>query len=121
DDGWILRNDIIWAKPNAMPESVTDRLSTRHEHVFMFSKARVSGPDVAQMSDPDAAWLAALIDGEGTVTIGKTKRSESNDAHADIYSVCLSVANTSMPLLEKAARLMGDSLPRLNNVGVNRP
>lgn len=38
DDGWTLRNDIIWAKPNAMPESVTDRLSTRHEHVFMFSK-----------------------------------------------------------------------------------
>lgn len=37
-DGWILRNDIIWAKPNAMPESVTDRLSNRHEHVFMFSK-----------------------------------------------------------------------------------
>lgn len=37
-DGWILRNDIIWAKPNAMPESVTDRLSTRHEHVFMLSK-----------------------------------------------------------------------------------
>jgi DNA modification methylase len=38
DDGWILRNDIIWAKPNAMPESVTDRMSNRHEHVFMFSK-----------------------------------------------------------------------------------
>jgi len=39
DDGWILRNDIIWAKPNAMPESVTDRLSTKHEHLFMFSKS----------------------------------------------------------------------------------
>lgn len=38
DDGWILRNDIIWAKPNGMPESVTDRLSTKHEHVFMLSK-----------------------------------------------------------------------------------
>jgi site-specific DNA-methyltransferase (cytosine-N4-specific) len=38
DDGWLLRNDIIWAKPNAMPESVTDRMSNRHEHVFMFSK-----------------------------------------------------------------------------------
>ena len=38
DDGWILRNDIIWHKPNAMPESVTDRLSKRHEHLFMFSK-----------------------------------------------------------------------------------
>ena len=40
DDGWTLRNDIIWAKPNAMPESVTDRLSNRHEHLFMFSKSR---------------------------------------------------------------------------------
>lgn len=40
DDGWILRNDIIWHKPNAMPESVTDRLSNRHEHLFMFSKSR---------------------------------------------------------------------------------
>lgn len=39
DDGWILRNEIIWSKPNAMPESVTDRLSTRHEHLFMFSKS----------------------------------------------------------------------------------
>jgi DNA modification methylase len=39
DDGWTLRNDIIWSKPNAMPESVTDRLSTRHEHLFMLSKS----------------------------------------------------------------------------------
>lgn len=40
DDGWILRNDIIWAKSNGMPEAVQDRLSTKHEHVFMFSKKR---------------------------------------------------------------------------------
>lgn len=39
DDGWILRNAIVWHKPNAMPESVTDRLSTRHEMLFMFSKS----------------------------------------------------------------------------------
>ena len=38
DDGWILRNEIIWAKPNGMPESVTDRLAGKHEHLFMFSK-----------------------------------------------------------------------------------
>lgn len=38
DDGWILRNDIVWHKPNAMPESVTDRLSGNYEHVFLFSK-----------------------------------------------------------------------------------
>ncbi|MCX2931369.1 site-specific DNA-methyltransferase [Mycobacterium sp. CVI_P3] len=40
DDGWILRNAIIWHKPNAMPESVQDRLSGRYEHVFMFSKSQ---------------------------------------------------------------------------------
>lgn len=40
DDGWILRNDIIWAKPNGMPESVTDRLSTKHEHLFLLAKSR---------------------------------------------------------------------------------
>jgi site-specific DNA-methyltransferase (cytosine-N4-specific) len=38
DDGWILRNAIIWHKPNAMPESVRDRLSCRHELVFLFAK-----------------------------------------------------------------------------------
>ena len=40
DDGWILRNEIIWSKPNGMPESVTDRLASKHEHVFMLSKSR---------------------------------------------------------------------------------
>lgn len=39
DDGWVLRNEIIWAKPNAMPESVTDRLSNRHEHLFLLTKS----------------------------------------------------------------------------------
>jgi DNA modification methylase len=39
DDGWILRNDIIWAKANGMPSSVKDRLSNRHEHLFLFSKS----------------------------------------------------------------------------------
>lgn len=38
DDGWILRNDIIWSKTNCMPESVTDRFAGRHEHLFMLSK-----------------------------------------------------------------------------------
>lgn len=39
DDGWIVRNDIVWHKPNAMPESVTDRLSTRWEHLFLLAKS----------------------------------------------------------------------------------
>lgn len=40
DDGWILRSDIIWAKPNPMPESVTDRPTKAHEYVFLFAKSQ---------------------------------------------------------------------------------
>lgn len=39
DDGWILRSDIIWHKPSGMPESVTDRPTRSHEHVFLFAKS----------------------------------------------------------------------------------
>ena len=39
DDGWILRQDIIWAKPNPMPESVTDRCTKSHEYLFLLSKS----------------------------------------------------------------------------------
>ena len=38
-DGWYLRNDIIWNKPNCQPESVKDRLTVSHEYLFMFSKS----------------------------------------------------------------------------------
>lgn len=38
-DGWYLRADIIWAKPNPMPESVTDRPTKAHEYIFLLSKA----------------------------------------------------------------------------------
>lgn len=40
DDGWVLRNAIVWHKPNAMPESVVDTFSTKHEQLFLFSKSR---------------------------------------------------------------------------------
>lgn len=38
DEGWICRNDVVWSKPNPMPESVTDRRSTKFEYVFHFVK-----------------------------------------------------------------------------------
>lgn len=39
-DGWFLRAEIIWEKPNAMPESVNDRVTRAHSTIFMFSKSR---------------------------------------------------------------------------------
>lgn len=37
--GWIIRNDIIWSKSNAMPSSVTDRMNTTHEHLYLLAKS----------------------------------------------------------------------------------
>lgn len=39
NDGWYLRQDIIWHKPNPMPESVTDRCTKSHEYIFLLSKS----------------------------------------------------------------------------------
>jgi DNA modification methylase len=39
EDGWYLRSDIIWAKPNPMPESVADRPTKSHEYIFLLSKS----------------------------------------------------------------------------------
>ena len=39
-DGWYLRQDIIWHKPNPMPESVKDRCTKAHEYIFLLSKSK---------------------------------------------------------------------------------
>jgi len=39
-DGWYLRSEVIWSKPNGMPESVGDRPTCSHEHLFLLSKSR---------------------------------------------------------------------------------
>ena len=51
-DGWYLRSDIIWAKPNPMPESVTDRPTKAHEYLFLLSKSARYYYDAAAISEP---------------------------------------------------------------------
>ncbi|MGW4345296.1 DNA-methyltransferase [Streptomyces sp. NPDC004690] len=53
-DGWILRNAIIWSKTNAMPESVTDRLASRHEYLFLFAKQPRYWFDLDAIREPHA-------------------------------------------------------------------
>jgi DNA modification methylase len=77
-DGWYLRSDIIWAKPNPMPESVTDRPTKAHEYVFLLSKqpryffdqeavreshtsTRWGGPTITQ--PPTTKYAEATADG----------------------------------------------------------
>lgn len=50
-DGWFLRSDIIWQKPCPMPESVTDRPTSAHEHVFLLTKSARYFYDAAAVSE----------------------------------------------------------------------
>jgi len=50
-DGWYLRQDIIWHKPNPMPESVTDRCTKAHEYVFLLSKSAKYWYDAEAVSE----------------------------------------------------------------------
>ena len=54
-DGWWLRQDIIWHKPNPMPESVTDRCTKAHEYVFLFAKSERYFYDAEAVSEATSA------------------------------------------------------------------
>ena len=54
-DGWYLRSDIIWAKPNPMPESVTDRPTKAHEYVFLLTKSARYFYDADAVREPHTA------------------------------------------------------------------
>jgi DNA modification methylase len=51
-DGWYLRQDIIWHKPNPMPESVQDRCTKAHEYIFLMSKSQKYYYDHESIKDP---------------------------------------------------------------------
>ena len=55
-DGWYLRQDIIWHKPNPMPESVKDRCTKSHEYIFLFSKNRKYFYDNEAIKEPAKDW-----------------------------------------------------------------
>ena len=60
-DGWYLRQDIIWHKPNPMPESVRDRCTKAHEYVFLLSKSRQYYYDAAAIKEPLAQTSIARL------------------------------------------------------------
>jgi DNA modification methylase len=72
-DGWYLRQDIIWAKPNPMPESVTDRCTKAHEYVFMLTKSARYYFDNVAIKEPSANL------GTTKIKFGGTKYGDSDD------------------------------------------
>ena len=79
DDGWYLRQDIIWHKPNPMPESVTDRCTKAHEYIFMFTKSAKYYFDQDAVKEESAnTWNSA----KGFSGNGKRSKANGYDLHA---------------------------------------
>ena len=56
DDGWILRSDIIWQKPNAMPSAVKNRPTTDHEYIFLLSREKKYYYDIDAVREPHVTF-----------------------------------------------------------------
>jgi DNA modification methylase len=81
-DGWYLRSDIIWHKPNPMPSSVTDRCTSSHEYVFMLSKS------ARYFYDGDAIKESIAYAGVDWNEIGANKRDVwtiGTEAYSDAH------------------------------------
>lgn len=65
-DGWWLRQDIIWHKPNPMPESVRDRCTKSHEYIFMLSKSSRYYYDADAIKEPGVSETTKMPDGWDT-------------------------------------------------------
>ncbi len=85
--GWYLRQDIIWHKPNPMPESVTDRCTKAHEYIFLFSKRLKYYFNQAAIKQPYADKTLTTFGskmagaGDGTGLIMAENRSKSMAVH----------------------------------------
>ena len=85
--GWIMRNDVIWAKRNGMPESVTDRFSKKHEYFFFMVKSEKYYFDLDAIRDKTITGLdrcdvikTSTSSNTTALNSGKLKELESNGA-----------------------------------------
>jgi len=79
-DGWYLRSDIIWAKPNPMPESVTDRPTKSHEYIFLLAKSQKYYYDAEAVKEPFADERMGNPGGGGNYVRQVGKTGYRNDA-----------------------------------------
>lgn len=83
-DGWYLRQDIIWHKPNPMPESVTDRCTKAHEYVFLLSKSARYYYDAEAIKEPIISPARTKEKNNGESAVDTKKRGFGT--HCGTYS-----------------------------------
>ena len=89
DYGWLLRSDVIWHKPNAMPSSVKNRPTTDHEYVFLFTKSRDYYYDIDSIREPHITFTAQSRMKGGRNHFGKrdgTPENGKNAGNANLHS-----------------------------------
>jgi DNA modification methylase len=74
-DGWYLRQDVIWAKPNPMPESVTDRCTKAHEYLFLLTKSARYYWDAEAMKEAPVKGAAGSLFNAGKTATHQMGRS----------------------------------------------
>lgn len=79
DDGWYLRSDIIWHKPNPMPESVRDRPTSSHEHIFMLTRSARYYYDPDPIREPFAATSVPRLAQDIAAQNGSTRAYGGTD------------------------------------------
>jgi DNA modification methylase len=85
-DGWWLRQDIIWHKPNPMPESVRDRCTKAHEYVFLLTKSQKYFYDAEAVSEP-AAYAGVQTNDFSASAVGLRIKPSGNAIPGTIYTV----------------------------------
>jgi DNA modification methylase len=118
-DGWWLRQDIIWAKPNPMPESVTDRCTKAHEYIFLLTKSARYFYNARKIAE-EAQWEGKTPAGWDTElgthgTIHRTGRSKGKNNNArGMYRNKRSVWTIpTQPFPEAHYATFPEELPRL--------
>lgn len=89
DAGWILRSEVIWNKPNAMPSSVKNRPTTSHEHVFLFAKTKDYFYNADAIREPHVTFTEASRMGGGRNHFGKrngTPESGKNRGNPNLHN-----------------------------------
>jgi site-specific DNA-methyltransferase (cytosine-N4-specific) len=87
DAGWYLRQDIIWAKPNPMPESVRDRCTKAHEYIFLLSKSATYYFDQGAILEPVSASTHARLSQDVQAQIGSARANGGGKTNDNMKAV----------------------------------
>ena len=99
-DGWYLRSDIIWVKPNPMPESVTDRPTKSHEYVFLMSKRAKYFYDAEAIKEDCSESTHARISQDLAAQVGSYRAGGGNKTNGPMKAV---IAGSTRKLAEEGS------------------